>query len=355
MDYKKTLMWKELSETVDVLPEAWKNNVKTVKALAEAIKKSGKTNFVLVGRGTSDHALMYFKNAVEILTPYTAGVAASSVVTMYNGKINLGNSIVIGCSQSGAGEDVYQYVKRGKEQGAITVAVTNYNDSKVAKEADYHLWCACGEEKSVAATKTFSAEMYVMLMLVCELAGEKALYKNLEDLADILKKDVAAIDAATDKYSDMYKDIKDGFTLSMGITYAISLESALKLQETCYIKMKGYPTSDFYHGPMAMISDDTPVIVYCGKGAGEYHFEDQKKFIDRVKDISNRVLVVTDDERLVKDYKEVNVAYLGETVNEYICMFKFALFAQMLACKISCKIGNNPDSPRALKKVTITK
>ena len=124
--------------------------------------------------------------------------------------------------------------------------------------------------------------------------------------------------------------------------------------------MKGYAGSDFYHGPMAMVNDKTPVFIYCAKNItsekiAELVKADQKKCIDKMLELSAPVLVITNDKSLAKEYKTVNVACFDFGYGEEITMFAFALFAQMLACKISCGIGNNPDSPRALNKVTITK
>ena len=91
------------------------------------------------------------------------------------------------------------------------------------------------------------------------------------------------------------------------------------------------------------------------KASAEYVKADQKKCIDKMMELSAPVLIVTDNKELASEYNAESVAYFDCGLGEEITMFGFALFAQMLACKISCGIGNNPDSPRALNKVTITK
>jgi len=360
MLYKDTLMWKEISETPDAFLKEKKANSAVISKLVSKIKAGNATNFILAGRGTSDHALIYFKYVLESLSPYTVGLAAPSVVTMYNGKSNYGDSIVIGCSQSGKAADVIEVIKRANLQGAITVAITNDEDSPLAKEAKYHLFCAAGEEKSVAATKTFSAELFNLLWLAALLADDNKLLSDVENLSETIKTVIPEIDALTTEYAEKFDYMKSGFVLSRGITYAIALEATLKLQETCYIQMKGYAGSDFYHGPMAMVNEKTPVFIYCAKStvsekSAEIVKADQKKCIDKMLELSAPVLVITNDESLKKEYKTANVAYFDFGYGEEITMFAFALFAQMLACKISCGIGNNPDSPRALNKVTITK
>ena len=361
MFYKDTLMWKEISETPNAFISEKKANGKVMAELVSAIKNSGKTNFIAAGRGTSDHALIYFKYVLECYSSYTVGLAAPSVITMYDGKANLGNSVVIGCSQSGKAADVIEVLKRANEQNAITVAITNDDNSPMAKVAKFHLFCAAEEEKSVAATKTFSAEMFALLWLAAELSENKQLLDGVNGLSDKIAKIFPQIDELTTEFAAKFDWMKSGFVLSRGITYAIALEATLKLQETCYIQMKGYAGSDFYHGPMAMVNDKTPVFIYCAKNiasktSADLVKADQKKCIDKMIELSAPVLVITNDKELSDEYgKTASVACFDFENDEAITMFVFALFAQMLACKISCGIGNNPDSPRALNKVTITK
>lgn len=360
MKYTDTLMWKEINETPKIFGEIQSTNSTVMSNLIRDIKNSKAKNFVAAARGTSDHALIYFKYVLEVNSEYTVGLSAPSVVTLYKGKINYSNSIVIGCSQSGKAADVLEVIRKGNEQGAITIAVTNDEQSSMAKEAKYHLFCNAGLESSVAATKTFSAQLYVLLWLAAELSDHKEDLIMLKNLRSEIEKVIPQIDVQTTKYADKFKDMEGGFVLSRGVTYPIALEASLKLQETCYIQMKGYAGSDFYHGPMAMVNGLTPVIIYCAENKGDSEMkalvrEDQIKCIEKMLSLKAPVLLITNDVLLVDRFAKCNYAYLDFSVSEEVCMFAFALFAQMFACKISCLIGNNPDSPRALNKVTITK
>lgn len=360
MFYKDTLMWKEICETSDIFAKEKKINAPVMTKLISEIKARGIKNIIAAARGTSDHALIYFKYILEIGSDFSVGLAAPSVVTIYDGKIDYSNSVVIGCSQSGKAADVLEVLKRANSQGAITVAVTNDEKSPMAKEAKFHLFCAAEEEKSVAATKTFSAQLFNLLWLASELSGDAKNLALTETMGEKIKGIFPKIDELTTAFADKYAWMKSGFVLSRGITFAIAMEATLKLQETCYIQMKGYAGSDFYHGPMAMVNDKTPVFIYCAKGkksakSAELLLADQKKCIDKMIELGAPVIVVTNNVSLYKDYGGERVAFFDFDYAEEITMFAFALFAQMLACKISCAIGNNPDSPRALNKVTITK
>lgn len=360
MNYQDTLMWKEINETPAIFGRIFNANSETMAKLVAAIKAGKANNFVAAARGTSDHALIYFKYALEVNSNYTCGLSAPSVITLYKGKINYSNSIVIGCSQSGKAADVLEVIKKGNEQGAITIAVTNDVDSPMAKEAKFHLFCDAGLESSVAATKTFSSQLYLLLWLASELSDKKDYVFTLKNLKAEIESVIPQIDELTTKFADKFKDMKSGFVLSRGLTYAIALEATLKLQETSYIQMKGYAGSDFYHGPMAMVNEETPVIIYCAKNDGDEEMQtivraDQIKLIEKMLSLGAPVLLVTNDFILTNKFKSVNEAFLNFNVPEEFSMFAFALFAQMFACKVSCGIGNNPDSPRALNKVTITK
>ena len=360
MRYTDTLMWKEINETPRVFGEIQQENSLVMDSLVKAIKASNVKNFVAAARGTSDHAMIFFKYVLEVNSEYTVGLSAPSVITLYKGKINYSNSIVIGCSQSGKAADVLEVIKKGNEQGAITIAVTNDKESPMAKEAKYHLYCNAGLESSVAATKTFSAQLFVLLWLAAELSEHKEDLMMLKSLRTEIEKVIPQIDVLTTKYADKFKDMQSGFVLSRGVTYPIALEASLKLQETCYIQMKGYAGSDFYHGPMAMVNEKTPVIIYCAENKGDSEMKnlvrtDQIKCVEKMLSLKAPVLLVTNDVLLTGKFARCNDALIKFSVSEEVCMFAFALFAQMFACKISCGIGNNPDSPRALNKVTITK
>lgn len=360
MKNTETIMWKEINETACSFDNIIMNNKQTIEKLANEIKKSGKNNFMLCARGTSYHALMYFKYMIEINAPYTAGYVAPSVITLYEGKIDFSRSIFIACSQSGMALDVSESMKVAKKQGALTIAITNDENSLLAKQADYHLFCSCGEEVSVAATKTYSAQLFISFWLTALLSENKEMLNKVEKLSKMMRDNNAVLDSYTTEFSKAgLIEMKGGFVLARGITYSIAFEQALKLQETSYKQMKGYATSDFYHGPVAMVNKETPVIMYFAKGEKKFEENiraDQKKMIEKILTTSGPILMITDDSVLAKEYAEkAKIALLPNSLGEECAIFNFAMFAQMLACKVSCGVGNNPDSPRALNKITITK
>lgn len=356
MDYKETLMWKEITETPSVLGKIRTTNADVMNELVSEIKKSKATNFVAAARGTSDNALTYFKYVLEIASNYTVGLSAPSVVTLYKGKINYSNSIVIGCSQSGKAKDVLEIIQKANMQGAITIAVTNDTESPMAKEAKFHLYCNAGEEKSVTATKTFNSQIYLLLWLACELADNNDNLVFLRHIDKELAHVMPEIDDITSKYVPKFKDMQTGFILSRGLTYAVALESALKFQETCHIQMKGYSGGDFEHGPITMVDENTSAIMYCAKNEFDTETQniiraDQMKTIEKMLSYNARVLLVTNDFLLKGKFRHSNDAFINFNVPEEFAIFAFSIFAQMFACKLSCARGLNPDNPRGLSKI----
>ncbi|MBQ9513921.1 MAG: SIS domain-containing protein [Clostridia bacterium] len=360
MEYRETKTWKEINETPSVISKIFEINADTMSKLVKEIKESKITNFVTAGRGSSNHAIVYFKYLMEIMSNYTVGLSAPSIVTLYRGKTNYANSIILGVSSSGKAEDVIEVVKKGNEEGAITISVTNNADSPLAKLAKYHLYCGAGEEESYVATKTFTAETFILAWLGCALSNNKNDIDILKSFKLDLDHILPEIDEITTLYANKFVDMKDCFVLSRGLCYPVALEASLLLQETCYIQAKGYANSEFYHGPLAMVNKDTPVIIFCAEYDGDEEIQsiiraDQIRFIEKMLSFHAPILLVTNDIFIKGTFKKCYDAFLNFSVPEEFSVFAFTLFAQMFACKISCLKGNNPDNSDKYEKEIITK
>ncbi|MBR5192430.1 MAG: SIS domain-containing protein [Clostridia bacterium] len=359
MDYKQTLMWQEINQTPEIMAEILETNKYMMEGLVSTIKKNKATNFVGVARGSSNNALTYFKYVLEYMSTYTVGLSAPSIITLYHGKINFANSVVIACSQSGTAEDVIEVIKKANEQGAITIAVTSNKESPLAKCAKFPLLNCCGVENSLVATKSFSAETFILLWLASALSGNRDNLKLLKNLKLYVKQAIPQIELLTSVYAEKFKNIEKGFVLSRGLIYGIALESSLMLQETAYANMQGYPSSEFYHGPLAMVNKDTPVIIYCAKYEGDEEIQskiraDQIRLIERILTLKAPVLLVTNDCLLTGRFSRCDDALLNFSYPEEFTIFAFSIFAQMFACKIGCLKGNDPDNPRSIPKKAVS-
>lgn len=360
MQFNQTLTWKEINETPAVFRGIMQENGEVMAELVKAIKESSATNFISVGRGSSNNALVYFKYLLEVMSNYTVGFSAPSIVTLYKGKTDYSNSIIIGCSSSGLAEDVLEVIKKGNEDNAITIAVTNDRNSPVAKSAKYHLYCAAGEENSYVSTKAFNAETFLLLWLASEISGKKENVNMLKRLSLDLEYVLPQINDYTDEYADLLREKNEGFIIARGLSYPVALEASLLLQETCKVKVSGYAGSEIFHGPVAMVGENTPVMIFCGEFAGDPEIQsiiraDQIKYVQKMLNLKAPVILVTNDAMLTGRFRKCNDVLLNFNLPEAFSVFVFSIFAQMLACKLSCLKGYNPDKIDNLQKTNVTK
>ena len=345
-----TKMLKEILEQPKVLAGIENENESTLKKLVKELREKNINHVMFAGRGTSDHASIYGQYLLGIYKGVVSALAIPSCITLYDGNLDTANDLVIGVSQSGKAADALAVIEHANNQGATTVAITNDKNSPMAKAAKYHLYCAADLEVSVAATKTFTAQMYLIALLTAYWSENSELLESLRKLPSFAEQMLENCQENIESHIERFRFMKEGFVLSRGITYPIALEAALKIQETCYIKMKGYAISDFYHGPLAQLDSDVPVIILASKGKIS---EDVKAIYEKIEEIGIKPLVVTDDALLCNNLK--NSILLPNTGCEATQAFLFAIFAQRFAEYLSVSKGLNPDAPRLLKKVTITK
>src|SRR3954469_9535390 len=137
-----------------------------IDAIAERIRSRPPRQVIFTARGTSEHAALYAAYLTEIRLGIPAGLASPSAVTVYGARPDLRDTLVVGVSQSGGSPDLHEVLRVAGEQGAHTLAVTNNPDSPLAQVAELHIDVVAGHERAVAATKTYSAELLALLMLV---------------------------------------------------------------------------------------------------------------------------------------------------------------------------------------------
>ncbi len=342
-------MWEEILEQPEVLERTIETNRAVIDELISDLKGRDISSVVIAARGTSDHAAVYTKYAIETLIGLPVSLAAPSVFTMYNKQVNMKNSLVIGISQSGKAADAIEVVKSAAAQGAVTMSVTNFVDSPLAEVSKYHLFCDTGIEKSVAATKTFTSTVYLLINFIAKWAQNEELLTELKKTPGIMKTLFEQTDAIKETVRK-YRFMKECFVLARGINYSIALEAALKIQETTYVRAKAFATSDFHHGPFAMVERDMPVLVYAPEGPSK---NDILEMINKLKDSEADILIVSNNKELLE--KGDSSIQIPENINEYVSPIINVVVAQLFACNLSLLKGLNPDSPRGLNKVTITR
>jgi len=344
-----TQMWKEILEQPVALERCAEKNLLLIKEIVKHLKERGINQVVIAARGTSDHVAVYGKYVIELLLGIPVSLSASSIFTIYNGKLDFRSSLVIGVSQSGKAADVLEVLRCAKSNGGMTVGITNNAESEIAQESEFFLNCEAGLEKSVAATKTFTTQMFLLASLAAEWSGNSEVIEELIQLPGKISQ-VFEVSSVIESKVERYCFMKECFVLARGINYAVSLEAALKIQETTYVRAKAFATSDFQHGPIAMIEHDIPVIIFAPDGPS---LKDVASMIERLRSEQIEIIVISNR----KDILDLGTTAFSipETSNDIISPFFNAIIAQMFACKLALAKGMNPDSPRGLKKVTITK
>lgn len=342
-------MWNEIMEQPTALEKCLEGNRTIIKQVAKAAVSQNINSVFIAARGTSDHAAVYGKYVIELLTGIPVGLAAPSIFTMYQKNLRLRNSLVIGISQSGKAADVLEVIRAANKEGAVTASITNFPGSPLGAESHFHLYCDAGLEKSVAATKTFTTQMILLAQLAAEMADSSDMKKELA-LVPGKMLETLDIQGEMEEKVQRYRYMNECFVLARGVNYAVALESALKIQETTYVRAKAYATSDFYHGPLAMIDRDMPVIAYAPQGPS---FRDMWDMVEKLKEKQAELIIVSNNKEILGlgscSFR------IPQVENDIISPYLNVAVAQMFACRLALAKGLNPDSPRGLSKVTITR
>ncbi len=341
---------KEIREQPEALSRVVDENMDTVRAAVEKAKALGVHQIYLTARGTSDHACIYAQYLFAIFAGVPCALATPSVITQYGARMDLSGMMVVGVSQSGMAEDVLAVLEAGRACGAVTVSITNNRSSRLAAASDYHLYCGCGPETSIAATKTFTTQMTLLGLLAAIWAGNDRLIDDLRRVHLYVDEMIRTKYDEIYSLAEKYRDIPGAILLGRGVSYCIALEGALKMLETNKLSMKGYPISDFHHGPIAQVKSGDVVFVLAPKGKTSH---DADSIIDKLLGIGADIVVVTDDPREAP--AGTTPFLIPSTGSEFTFPQVSVIFFQLLACCMTLIRGIDPDAATVIKKITITK
>jgi glucosamine--fructose-6-phosphate aminotransferase (isomerizing) len=335
-------MTADIAEQPDIYAQVLDGGTEPIAQVARQIVEWRPRHVIFTARGTSDHAALYAAYLTEIRLGVPAGLASPSAITVYGARPDLRDTLVVGVSQSGGSPDLCEVVRVAREQGAHTLAVTNSAGSPLAGVAELHVDVAAGHERAVAATKSYTAELLALLLLVESIRnggelpdGERRALQELPAHAARVLGDRTAIDLAA-----RYRFAGRLVTTGRGYAYPTARETALKLMETSYVAGLAFSGADLLHGPLAMTDPDVPVIAIVGGGpAGASMREVVGRLAERRAD-----LVVVGPGGTIDT----------PGVDERYAPLLDILPLQRLALALALHRGENPDAPRGLKKVTST-
>jgi glutamine---fructose-6-phosphate transaminase (isomerizing) len=313
-----------------------------------AVAAKGRIAYVMIAaRGSSDHAAIYAQYALGSLARLPVALATPSLFSRYASPPRLAGALVIGISQSGRSPDVVAVLEEAKRQGALTAAITNDPASPLAALAQHPLDLGAGAELSVAATKTYTAELLTIAMLALALgdAGTTA-HEALLQVPDAQR---AALEHAgrASEMADAHAGLVDCAVLGRGFNLATAFEWALKLKELAYVRAQAYSSADFQHGPVASLAPGGDVLAVIARGPLA---ADIAELVARLRDERRaRVLVLAGDPLPGADHLP-----FPDTLPEWLSPLVDIIPAQLFAAAVARAKGLDVERPRGLKKVTLT-
>jgi glucosamine--fructose-6-phosphate aminotransferase (isomerizing) len=341
----------EIHEQPQVLARLLDEQAGTAAQIADAIRAHDVRYAVFAARGTSDNAARYAQYLFGVLNRLPVALATPSLFSIYHEPPQMRDALVLGVSQSGQSPDIVAVVEEGRRQGTLTVAVTNEPTSPLAQAADYVLPLGVGEERAVAATKTYTTQLAALALLAVQLATDDERLAELRRVPEAVKRTLA-LEEPIAQTAQRYTYAAECVVLGRGYNYATAFEIALKLKELTYIVTEPYSSADFRHGPVAIVERGFPAIVIAPSGAV---YPDMLALARELAapEKEAELIVISDQEvplRLARTPLKLPVA-LPEWLSPFTCIVP----GQLLAMHITRAKGYDPDHPRGLKKVTETR
>ena len=357
-------MEKEIFEQPSVIPLTISNYLKETSEItidAEKLGLKNKNSLVICAAGTSYYAALVGKYWIEQLADIPVNIDLASEYRYRNPSI-FGQSSMIVISQSGESLDTLMALRHGKKLGLKTNAIVNVEGSTIDREADYSLYTRVGPEVGVASTKSFTSQLAVLFLIALSLAKkfnklnsnelkQKSLYLNMlpRAIAKMLE-----LEEKIKLIAQRIKNSKSIIFLGRGLLYPLALEGALKLKEISYIHAEGFAAGEMKHGPIALIEDDIPVVMFLVSDGNE------DKSISNLQEAHSRgakIILIADK----KCIEKADFAHFKLEIDDFDTEFKSLLSpilmsipAQLLAYHVAKERGTDVDQPRNLaKSVTV--
>jgi glucosamine--fructose-6-phosphate aminotransferase (isomerizing) len=339
----------EIAEQPKIVEQLLIRESSTTSNLAQRIREFDPAFIYIAARGTSDNAARYAQYIFNIHANLPVALATPSVHTLYQTSPNLKRALVLGISQSGKSEDVVQVLKDARAQGALTASITNAPDSPLAQAAEFHIDLQTGPELSVAATKTYTAQLTAVAMLLTALVNQPSLTNDLIRLPEWMAQTLDFSQGIAD-WAARYRYMERFVTIGRGYNYCTAFEISLKIKELCYIIGDGYSEADFRHGPFALVDPGFPVFVIAPQGKTEAVMLD---FLAKLAERNAETLVISNIDTVLGLARKP--MRLPSTMPEWLTPIAAVLPGQTFAMRLALEKGHSLDNPRNISKVTVTR
>jgi len=345
----ESVLLSEIAEQPAVLERLLREAEPEIEAIAAAVRARSIQHVVMAARGSSDNAARYAQYLFGAHNRLTVALATPSLFTRYRTPPVMAESLVVGISQSGQSPDLIAVVEEGRRQGCPTLAITNVAGSPLTAAADHTILLRAGQERSIAATKTYTAQLVALAMFSTALSQDGARRRELEQVPAFVAAAHGVDREAMLAAAATLKDAGHGVVLGRGFNFATAFEAALKAKELAYIAVEPYSSADFQHGPIALIDTGFAAIVINAAGAVSGEVEE---LLRTVAERGARPVVISNlPSSLALAAAPVP---LPADMPEWLSPIAAIVPAQLLAFHLSRLRGFDPDQPRGLKKVTKT-
>ncbi|MDD0975074.1 SIS domain-containing protein [Pseudomonas fontis] len=335
-------MLEEALAAANVVEHQLQRNEGRCIALAEQLRELNPQVALTVARGSSDHAASYF----AYLTMQQLGLPVASlpmsIVTLQQSPMRVQGQAVLAFSQSGQSPDLVDSLRALRARGATTLALVNAEGSPLEQACEFTLPLNAGPELSVAATKSFIATLSASAQLVAHWSQDPTLLEATHALPRHLN------EAAQQDWSlaiDTLRDCERLMVIGRGAGFAIAQEAALKFKETSAIQAEAFSSAEVRHGPMALIDEHYPLLVFAPRGAEQAGL---LQLADDMRQRGARVLLAAPDDIAQRDLTLSCAAHAA--LDPLLAIQSFYVMAAGLAEAR----GMDPDQPRHLSKVTRT-
>ena len=357
----ETFMLKEIYEQPEAVAETIGDRVRHGRLELEGLGMDDAEmkvlhRIVILSAGTSYHAAVAGRYAIEewARVPVEHDIASEWI---YRNPVLDASTLVIGISQSGETRDTIAGMKLARQMGARTVAITNMMGSQITREVDSVLYTRAGLEVSVAASKTFTAQVSLLFLVALKLAQVRGTLPT-DELTFILD-EVYRLPEKIQQFLDgdhpideiARRHFEKPFFLYLGrhIGLPVALEGALKLKEISYIPTEAYSAGEMKHGPIALLDESTPVVVIATRS----HVYD--KMVSNIQEVRARgahvIAIATDGNEDIQHHAD-DVIYIPRSP-AFLQTVLAVVPLQLLAYRIARLRGLNVDQPRNLAK-TVT-
>lgn len=340
----------EISEQPSLLGKLIEKQRHTAEQIASAIRKAQPAFVLFAARGTSDNAARYATYLWGAHNRLTAALATPSLFTYYQRPPNLKGALVVGISQSGQSPDIVQVLLEGQRQGCLTLAITNAPNSPLARAADLLFDIQAGEEKAVAATKTYTAELIALAMISAALSNEQtSCWRELAQLPTWIQV-VLQQDRDIARLTERYRYMHHCVVVGRGFNYATAFEWALKLKELTYVIAEPYSSADLLHGPVAMVETGFPVLAIAPEGMV---FDFMLQVLSSLHEEQRAELVVISNREEALRLAQSPIP-LPAGIPEWLTPIVSIVAGQLFACHLTQAKGYDTEAPRHIHKVTQT-